>query len=212
MVTTTGMRRGEILGIGDSTLNLKNCSLTINQAARHRTGVGVFLNDPKSEKSCRIIPFPPSIVPLIEELIKARNKQRISCGDLWHDKIATADGKLIKNDLLFTQWNGKAMHPNSIDTWFSKFKKDNGLPENLTFHGLRHTNIKLLLKAGVDISTVSDNSGHAKRSTTLDYDDPSPEALREVPQKIDSVLNLQETVAGLLNLPVNVRRKGKKTD
>lgn len=205
----TGMRRGEILGLGDNTLDLENCIIRIERASTHISGKGIFLDDPKTETSIRNIPFPKAIVPLLEKMIAERNKQREKCGDKWQSQIEV-HGQLIDNDLLFTQWNGKPMHPNSVDTWFRKFKEDNNLPENLKFHGLRHTNITLLLKAGVDVGTAADMAGHAKKSTTLAYDDPDAEALRNVADKINDALSLESIVPNLLNHPVNIKRKGKK--
>jgi integrase len=208
IAATTGERRGEILGLGDSTLDLENCTITIERASRHSKG-DIALGDPKSETSKRIIPFDPVLVPLLAEMILARNTQRNKCGDKWIDKIMV-HGELVDNDLLFTQWNGKPMHPNTIDSWFRKFREDNNLPETLKFHGLRHTNITQLLKAGVDIGTVADNSGHARKSTTLSYDDPDAEALREVANKISNVFDLKNIVPDLLGQPVNVYRKKQK--
>ncbi|MGI6436222.1 MAG: tyrosine-type recombinase/integrase [Syntrophomonadaceae bacterium] len=99
------------------------------------------------------------------------------------------------------------MHPNSVDSWFRKFKADNNLPENLKFHGLRHTNITRLLKAGVDLGTVSDHSGHSTRTMTLDYYDPDVEALRDVANKANDIFDLGNIVPSLLNHPVNIYRK-----
>ena len=206
LAASTGERRGEILGIGDSNLDLVNCIIYVDRASRHVKDKKIVFGDPKSEKSERAIPFHPSLVPLLKAMIEARNKQRNKCKDKWQDKIEVR-GEMVYNDLLFTQWNGKPMHPNSVDKWFKKFKDENNLPDNLTFHGLRHTNITQLLKSGVDIGTVADNSGHAKKSTTLDYDDPDPEALREVANKINDALALESIVPDLLNHPVNIRRK-----
>lgn len=205
----TGMRRGEILGIGDNTLDLDNFTITINKAARHISGKRILLTDPKTETSIRTIPYPPILVPLLKEMIAARNAQRQNCGDKWINKIEV-HGELVDNNLLFTQWNGKPMHPNTVDTWFRKFKEENGLPDSLKFHGLRHTNITLLLKSGVDVGTAADMAGHAKKSTTLDYDDPDAEALREVSNKINNALALDSIVPDLLNQPINIRRKRKK--
>lgn len=205
----TGMRRGEIVGIGDSSLDLDDCTIDISKAARHMSNKRIILAGPKTETSERIIPFPLSIVPLLKEMMAARDKQRIKCGDLWIDEIEV-HGEMVKNDLLFTQWNGKPMHPNTIDGWFKKFKELNNLPENLKFHGLRHTNITLLLKSGVDVGTTANMAGHAKKSTTLDYDDPDAEALREVANKINNTLELDKIVPELLNRPVNVLHKPLK--
>ncbi|HBQ87201.1 MAG TPA: hypothetical protein DD811_12105 [Syntrophomonas sp.] len=205
IAATTGERRGEIVGIGDSTLDLINCIIDVSRAIRHTKG-RIFLKDPKSESSKRTTPFPMEIVPLLKEMVIARDKQREKCGDKWFNKVETKDGELVDNDLLFTQWNGKPMHPNSVDTWWTKFKERNTLPDNLTFHGLRHTNITQLIKSGVDVGTVADNAGHAKTSTTVDvYDDPLPSVKREVANKISTVFDLEKTIPNLLGLDVNIR-------
>ncbi|HWP98731.1 MAG TPA: tyrosine-type recombinase/integrase [Syntrophomonadaceae bacterium] len=204
--SATGMRRGEILGIGDSTLDLENCVIKVIRASTFIPKEEITIGDPKTETSIRFIPFHKSIIPLLQEMIAARNKQREKCGDKWVKKVKI-HGEWVDNDLLFTQWNGKPMHPNSIDTWFRKFREENGFPESLKFHGLRHTNIHLLLKAGADLETVMGNAGHADSSTTIDYDDPDAEALRELANKINDALSLESIVPELLGKPVNIRRK-----
>jgi Site-specific recombinase XerC len=146
LAATTGERRGKIIGIGDSTLDLNNCTIDVSRAIRHIKGK-VFLKEPKTESSERVIPFPAILIPLLREMMAYRGKQRRKCGDLWKYMVETEDGALVENDLLFTQWNGNPMHPNTIDDWWSRFRKENSLPENLKFHGLRHTNITQLLKA-----------------------------------------------------------------
>lgn len=101
------------------------------------------------------------------------------------------------------------MHPNTVDTWFRKFKEENGIPESLKFHGLRHTNITQLLKSGVDIGTVADFAGHAVKQTTWDYEDTLPSAQRDIANKIDTAFSLQDTIPDLLGKPTNIRRKRK---
>ena len=206
LAATTGERRGEILGIGDSTLDLENCIIDVSRAIRHTKGK-IFLKNPKTESGERIIPLPASLAPLLREIIASRNKQREECEDKWVNKVETEDGEPVENDLLFTQWNGKPMHPNSIDGWWAKFREDNNLPKSLKFHGLRHTNITQLLKAGVDIGTVSNNAGHASKTMTLDYDDPDAEALLEVAHKANDIFDLDNIVPDLLGQPTNIYRK-----
>lgn len=59
------------------------------------------------------------------------------------------------------------------------------------------------------MGTVADMAGHAKKSTTPDYDDPDAEALREVANKINDALDLDNIVPDLLGQPVNIYRKKK---
>lgn len=206
LAMTAGDRKGEVLGVGDSTLDLDNFIIYVYRAAKRRKGSSRALGSPKTKRSRRAQPFHPSIAPLLREMVVARNKQRDKCGDKWHHKIEV-NGEMVDNDLLFTQWNGKPMHPNSVNTWFRKFKKENDLPDYLTFHGLRHTNITQLLREGLSVAQAADNSGHAKRATTLDYADPDAEALREVAEKAGTAFDLENIVPDLLNKPVNVRKK-----
>ena len=208
VASATGARRGEILGLGDSTLDLERCTITINRASVHSKGGKISFGGPKTSTSVRVSPFPAALVPLLHELIADRDDKREKCGDKWVSQIEVY-GEMVENDLLFIQWNGKPLHPNSIDTWFAKFKETNNLPEALTFHGLRHTNITQLLRAGLDVTTVADNAGHARRSTTLAYADPDAAMLYEVADKINHALDLENIVPDLLGQPVNAPRKKK---
>lgn len=205
----TGMRRGEILGLSKKNLDLVNKIIRINQTCSHTKGGAFIQLSTKTEKSERLIPFPAEIVPLLEAHLAAQEEKKNKCGDKWVSTIEI-DGKAVKNDLIFTQWNGKPMHPNAIDTWFDKFRSDNDFPAELTFHGLRHTNITLLLVNGVDVGTVADNAGHAKRSTTLNiYQGSIPSVQRAAADKMGELLGDQ--IPDLLNGPVSCKRK-KSTD
>ena len=57
------------------------------------------------------------------------------------------------------------MHPDSISGWFRKTIARTDLPQ-ISIHSLRHTNITLMLTAGVPIRTVSYRVGHAQTTTT----------------------------------------------
>lgn len=210
LAACTGMRRGELLGIGDSTIDLENHIIKVSRASQHSKGKLSF-KGPKNDSSYRSVPFPETITPLIEELITYRNKKREKCGDLWVTKIQVND-EWVDNDLFFTQWNGKQMHPNTVNTWFNKFKEDNNLPNSLKFHGLRHTNITLLIKAGIDVGRVGDNAGHNRKSTTLDYDDPLPSASCKLASTLDETLDLKDIVPSLLGKEVNIYRHKRKSN
>jgi len=209
VAAATGAGRGEVLGLSDSTLDLDLCTITIDRASRHSKDGKITFGSPKTEGSVRVSPFPPALVPLFKEMIAARDDQREKCGDKWISEIEVY-GEIVANDLLFTQWNGKPLHPNSVDSWFAKFKQKHDLPAGLTFHGLRHTNITQLLRSGVDVGTIADNAGHARKSTTLAYVDLDAGTLSEVAIKINHALDLENIVPDLLGQPVNPQRKKKE--
>jgi integrase len=202
----TGMRRNEILGLGDSKISFEDHTFTIDRMSKHSTGRTVYLKSPKTETGIRTIPFPPSIDPLLKEMIRQRDEMHTKCGDLWVETIEEY-GEPTKNDLLFTAWNGAPMHPNTIDGWFAKFKKKNGLPDRFKFHGLRHTNIMLQLKSGVDVGTAADMVGHASRTMTLAYDDVCDEALRNAAASVEQALTLGNIIPSLISAPEPTRKK-----
>ena len=57
--------------------------------------------------------------------------------------------------------------PNAtIAGWLKDFQNRNNL-KRVTLHGLRHSNITMLIANGIDIKTVSGRVGHSDIKTTL---------------------------------------------
>ena len=72
-----------------------------------------------------------------------------------------------------------------------KILRQNGLPENLNVHSLRHTNASLLIAQGVDVRTVASLLGHSQASTTLDiYAHAFDKKKREAQEKLGEVMGL----------------------
>ncbi|MBC7324223.1 MAG: tyrosine-type recombinase/integrase, partial [Moorella sp. (in: Bacteria)] len=89
------------------------------------------------------------------------------------------------SDRLFTTWDGRPMHPDSVTSWFSDFLKRHGLP-HLKFHALRHTSATLLLAEGISLKNVARRLGHAEtRTTDMFY----ARALESVDRKAAEVLD-----------------------
>jgi integrase len=91
----------------------------------------------------------------LKEYRKWQTEQRLAVGDQWEDC-----------DQLFTQWNVKPAHPDTITKWFEDFIKQTDLPQ-IHLHSLRHTNATLMIAGGEDIRTVSKRLGHAQVTTTV---------------------------------------------
>ena len=82
------------------------------------------------------------------------DNQRELCGDKW-----------VETNKLFIQDNGKAMHPDTIGKWFQNFVERIGLPV-INFHGLRHTNVTLMIAKGIQTQIISRKVGHSSVQTT----------------------------------------------
>lgn len=150
----SGSRLGEVDGLEWSDIDFENNLIRICRASQYIPGQGTFTKSPKNETSQRIISMPKLIMDLLKTYKAWQNEERLKCGDQWQD-----------SDRLFTQWNGKPMHPSTPSIWFKDFRRKHDLPD-VTFHGLRHTNASLLIGHGVDVQTVAKRFGHTKPTTT----------------------------------------------
>ena len=72
----------------------------------------------------------------------------------------SSDGPLLTFD-------GSWLRPTTVSREFTKIRKKLGLPDRLTYHGLRHTHATWCLMHGADIKTLSERLGHADVATTL---------------------------------------------
>ena len=107
-----------------------------------------------TKTSDRTIKLPPQAFELLKKHKLWQTEERLKMGDRWEE-----------SNRVFTQYDGKPIHPDSITGWFRDFIARTDLPK-ISIHSLRHTNITLLIAAGVPLRTVSYRAGHAQTSTT----------------------------------------------
>jgi integrase len=60
------------------------------------------------------------------------------------------------------------MRPDSVSQWWNRFLKRDSHLKKITFHGLRHTSVSLLIDKNNAIKIISERIGHAKIGTTKD--------------------------------------------
>lgn len=84
----------------------------------------------------------------------------------WQDEEKLRlEGYYQDRGFVFSQDNGKPMHPDSVTDWLSKFSRRHGLP-HINPHAFRHTMASMLYFHGVDSVSISKRLGHAQVSTT----------------------------------------------
>ena len=155
LYVSTGMRRGEALGLTWKDVNFEKSLIDINKAMVYVHNDGVKLDTPKNESSQRVIKVSPSVMVMLREWKHEQESYRSMYGDLWEE-----------TGFVFTNKLGKPFHPDSISSWFGRFIKENSLPP-IHLHSLRHTNASLMIANGVDMETVSKRLGHADAQTTI---------------------------------------------
>ncbi len=169
----SGVRRGELCGLEWKDIDFKNHMITICRTSQYLPEKGIFTKGTKTDSSVRTIKLPEQAFELLKEHRKWQRTKRIAMGDRWVDC-----------DRLFTQDDGTPIHPDSISGWFHNFISRTDLPQ-ISIHSLRHTNITLLLAAGIPLRTVSYRAGHAQTSTTANI---YSHAIRTADEKAAEVL------------------------
>ena len=93
------------------------------------------------------------------------------------DRLALGLGK-NEFDLVFTEIDGGLWPPDKLSRQFGNLVRKAGLGQ-VTFHGLRHTHITNLLRAGVHPKIASERAGHSSVAVTLDIYSHAVQTLQE---------------------------------
>jgi integrase len=158
LAVTTGMRRGELLGLKWSDVDLENATVSIRRTlTRTDNGKRVALGDPKTKKSRRTIRLTPQAVEALRSHLERQLGEIEEAGDLYEDQ-----------GLVFTTATGTAINPSNLrQRSLAPLLKKAGLP-HIRFHDLRHTCATLLFGKGVHPKFVQELLGHATIAITLD--------------------------------------------
>ncbi|MEX2275249.1 MAG: site-specific integrase [Actinomycetota bacterium] len=172
LLATTGLRRGEALGLRWRDLDLQSEVAEIQQTivtVNHRVEFG----RPKTTRGRRRIDLDPETVRRLRRHKARQTEQRLKIGEAWVD-----------NDLVFTDALGAPQHPGNASHRFVNAAKSAGVPR-IRLHDLRHTHATLALGLGVHPKVVSDRLGHSTVSLTLDsYSHKIPGLQREKAREI----------------------------
>lgn len=166
----SGIRRGELFGLEWKDIDFENELLYVRRTSQYVKGMGIIEKDTKNESSERVMKLDPEVFTVLREYQAWQNEEITKLGDRWCAKIPVkqADGSIVvkENARLFTQVEGMPMNPDSLTDWINGFCERHSL-RHFSPHTLRHTNVSLLIAAGVPIRNVSQRAGHSSMATTM---------------------------------------------
>lgn len=174
---STGLRRGEILGLRRQDINMEKCILRVNQSAIVVKKVGVKYKDPKTDKSAAGVSFSKSILPILKAHLEEQDAMKELAGDKW-----------TKTDLIFTTAVGKSMFPSTVNHWLIKFIDTHKLP-HVSPHSFRHMSVTYAIDRGFDLKAVSERARHTQISTTADiYAHVLPQKDQAIAASLDEII------------------------
>lgn len=150
----TGLRRGELCGLEWGDFDFKNRTMHVQRNSLYLPKEGIYEDTTKNFSSDRVIKVSQMAFEILKSYRLWQDEERKRLGDIWRD-----------SGRLFTKWDGRPIHPDTITRWFRDFVKKHGLPA-ITIHSLRHTNATLMIAGGTPLSTVQKRLGHAQQTTT----------------------------------------------
>lgn len=150
----TGARRGEILGLKWDKVDFGANRIFICNSILYSPDVGVYESSPKTERSKRFVSLPAETMQLLRKYKAWQTEERLRLGEYYENQ-----------GFVFTQGNGKPMHPDTVTDWLNKFSSRHNLP-HINPHAFRHTMASMLYFNGVDSVSISKRLGHAQVSTT----------------------------------------------
>lgn len=172
---TTGLRRGELLGLQWDDLDLKAGTLKIDRQIYPVKGK-LTVNKPKTKAGVRTIILPPPVLEVLREY-----KEQVFSPWLFPSRL--------KPD--------QPIDPGYIRKRLQAILERAGC-KKVRFHDLRHTFATMALENGMDVKTLSAIIGHVSSGTTLNiYAHVTDEMRRTAAAKIDRGIakaEVEETV------------------
>jgi len=152
----TGMRRSELLGLKWNDVDLILGEVSVTRSLHHLRDGSYIFTEPKSAKSRRTIALPPSAILTLREHHEKQKLERVMLGI-----------PLTDDDLVFSQFDGKPLRPNTITRAWTMLAARCGV-KVIRLHDARHTHASLMLKQGIHPKIVQERLGHATIAITLD--------------------------------------------
>lgn len=164
---STGLRRGELLGLKWDDIDFDEGTLSVKRQVRFEKGI-LKISSPKTKASERTIVLPPQIIEMLKEYRTKTNSMW-----LFPSPVKSED---VPRD------------PTACRKRLSQILERAGC-KHVPFHALRHTFASHAFHYGMDVKTLASTIGHESVETTLNvYAHTSEKMKQDAADRIDSTL------------------------
>lgn len=133
-------------------VNFEESYIIINKTTQYVSEYGIFEKETKSQTSDRKIYISNATINILKKYKKEQLEKQLLLGNKWQN-----------SKRVFTTEYGKDMHPDTPSQIFQKIIKKYDL-KRITFHGLRHTSISLMISQGIQTQIISKKARSFKYS------------------------------------------------
>ena len=166
---STGLRRGEVLGLQWDDINFETGTLNVMRQIQYSKGE-LKIRPPKTKASERAIILPPPLVAVLKEY-----KSKVKSKWLFPSPVKKED---VPRD------------PSACRKRLSNIL-EKAECKHVPFHALRHTFATQMLRYGMDIKTLASTIGHESVETTLNiYSHTTDEGMRQAAERIDRAMGV----------------------
>jgi len=172
---TTGMRRGEVLGLKWRNVDLDAGRLSVSGSVVLIDNRPTLVETNKSARSRRSVALDTWTVTALKAQRARQAEERLALGANYFDR-----------DLVFARPTGDPLHPIEVTRAFAARARSLDLPR-IRYHDLRHTWASLALSAGEHPKVVQERLGHSTIALTLDtYSHLVPEMQEGAAERVAS--------------------------
>lgn len=169
LALTTGMRKGEILGLQWKHIDFQNATISVQQTIVY-ANKKLYLKEPKTAKSRRLITIPEFVVSYLR-----RYKIMMPPNEL--DTVAQG----LRQPLAY---------PATLEKVYYQDLDRVDVPR-IRFHDMRHTHATILLKLGLNPKVVQERLGHTNIATTLNtYSHVLPSMQKDTAEKLNEAFKM----------------------
>lgn len=177
----TGLRRGELLGLGWHGIDFENCTARITRSVLRKKNGGWQFGTVKTKRSKRSVYLPPGVM----EILAKRKKEQVKFKQIMKKNY-------IDYNLVFCNEDGTPLDPGNFSNRFTRLAEK--LEINLTVKSLRHAYATLMMKYKTNSKVVQELMGHSTINVTMNTYSHMLPVLQE-----EAVLNYEENLTKEIN-------------